>query len=123
MQSRKVAKNFGRSNGKSASKQKENRGAVQRSASRPRPRQKKQQKDEDDAADDSSAGSSKNRQKQNSKKRYDKIKKSGKQVTTAEAGNLQEYQISIRIPSGLQQDPWPQRISISILYAILVLLQ
>jgi hypothetical protein len=50
-----------------------------------------------------------------------RVRRVKKQRTTTEAGNLQEDQISVRLPSGIKQDSWPQRISTSILHALLVL--
>jgi hypothetical protein len=121
MQSLKVAKLSGRGNGKSASKQKEKTGATQRSASQPRPRQKSKtntrmmpRKIKAPAAQKSARSKIRRRDPT----RATRVKKQG---ATAEADNLQEDQISVRIPSGPQKDPWPQRISTSILHAIMVL--
>jgi hypothetical protein len=123
MQNLKLAKNSGKGNCKGASKQKEKTGAIQRSASQPRLRQKSKTNMRTMPRTIQAPSAQKGARSKIRRRDPTRARRVEKQRTTAETGNLQEDQISIRIPSGTQQDPWPQRISTSILHVILVLLQ
>jgi hypothetical protein len=119
MQSLKVVKNAGRGNGKSSSKQKENKGTKRSTSQQPSRKNKVTRREKPrtiQAPEAQRSTGSKIRRRSSTRAR--RVVEPG---TPTEAGHLQEDRIGVRLPSGPSKYLWAQRIHSFFHHAILVL--